>query len=82
MNICTICDKKFSTSYNLERHKLKKTPCKKIELYFACSWCDKRYINASSLNYHLKQKHDSKKTPKDSKRLQPFLKKRGIILIM
>jgi len=59
MYTCSICEKQFNTKQHFYRHKNRKTPCKKIEIYFQCDWCDKRYINNSSLTHHHKQKHST-----------------------
>jgi hypothetical protein len=77
MNICTICDKQFSTPYNLERHKSRKNPCKKIIYDFNCLWCDKAYTNKSNLNRHLKQKHPPISTNfhQNSTKIPPFYTK-------
>jgi len=53
--LCTICNRRFTTKYCLQVHKLRHTGEKK----YSCNHCEKRFYDQYSLNSHMSV-HSSK----------------------
>jgi len=50
---CDVCEKRFTTAGNLQRHKRIHTKEKPYE----CDVCEKRYRHAHSLKHHMRTQH-------------------------
>lgn len=54
--ICDKCNHTFTSNYNLNRHKNRKTPCDNQDnKKFKCTNCNKGYVNKSNLNKHARK---------------------------
>ena len=50
MSSCTTCGKDFGSHRNLERHSVRKTPCKRPTV--VCPDCNKGFANVKTLRQH------------------------------